>query len=183
MLNPEPEEQWIDIKGYEDVYQISNFGRIRKLPSFIMTRGSVYISRKKIMKNVINDKNVVIVMIEYNSKAVTLNVKHLVVEYFIAGRKITKKEKFRIGYIDGNRYNLRADNLWIKTDDDYIQEKWDVLYKFLKPLYDEKGRIVTSKELAKYPKYYDILYTVLGSNLKRAARKFKFKSKRYKRNL
>ena len=33
-------EEWKDIKGYEDFYQISNFGRVR----------SLYFNREKILK-------------------------------------------------------------------------------------------------------------------------------------
>lgn len=40
-------EEWKDIKGYEGLYQISNFGRVKSL---IGWNGKKYISREKILK-------------------------------------------------------------------------------------------------------------------------------------
>lgn len=32
------EEEWRDIKGYEGFYQVSNFGRIRRLPFLLQMK-------------------------------------------------------------------------------------------------------------------------------------------------
>lgn len=52
-----PNEEWLDICGYEGLYQVSNLGRIKSLGHLIPTKGGVYrksktrILRQKLKKN------------------------------------------------------------------------------------------------------------------------------------
>jgi hypothetical protein len=47
-------EVWKDIKGYEGLYQISNFGRVKSLPREVNYRHGKRFTREKILKAHLN---------------------------------------------------------------------------------------------------------------------------------
>ena len=44
------EEIWVDIKGYEDFYQVSNQGRVRSLDREVIRNGRVTKLKGKVLK-------------------------------------------------------------------------------------------------------------------------------------
>lgn len=36
------EEQWLPVRGYEDIYEVSNLGRVRSLPRMVLSRWNRY---------------------------------------------------------------------------------------------------------------------------------------------
>ncbi|MGE0993984.1 NUMOD4 domain-containing protein [Bacillus sp. GMa5/2] len=43
-------EIWKDIPGYENIYQVSNFGNVKSLPRRIYRKDFYYVSQEKLLK-------------------------------------------------------------------------------------------------------------------------------------
>lgn len=95
-------EEWIPITNYEDLYEISNFGRVKSL------------RRNKIIKGTINKGYNRICLTDKNKKEKNYFVHRLVVENF--KRRIKHNEN--IDHIDCNKLNNRLDNLEIVSIDE-----------------------------------------------------------------
>ena len=76
------EEIWKDIEGYEGLYQVSNFGRIKSLPRYHKTKSS-YCSKERILKTIHNDRGYEMVGLSKNWKKKKIFVHRLVAETFI----------------------------------------------------------------------------------------------------
>ena len=78
------EEEWKAIRGYEGIYEVSNFGNVRSLPRY--KRGNfdskVFIEGKTI-KQVKNNRGYYIVQLSKNNKVKNFSVHRLVAEAFI----------------------------------------------------------------------------------------------------
>lgn len=95
-------EEWKDIKGYENYYQISNLGRIK---SSIWFNGHEYIHREKILKP--QNNKYLTVRLAKNKKIKQYTIHRLVAIHFIEN----KENKPYVNHIDGNKHNNRVDNL------------------------------------------------------------------------
>ena len=89
------EEEWKDVKGFEGLYQISNYGRIK----------SLRFNKVRLMKPFI--KSYYMVELCVNSVRKTFMVHRLVAEAFIPN----PENKPQVNHIDGNKLNPRVDNL------------------------------------------------------------------------
>ena len=80
-------EKWKDIKGYEGIYQISNFGRVKSLQRTILSshNGSVY--EKAVYPRVLHPNSgpygYLQVSLNKNGKCVTKKIHRLVAEHFL----------------------------------------------------------------------------------------------------
>ena len=100
-------EEWRDIKGYEGLYQVSNYGRVRSVSRIVTWKNNQLKTYKsRIMK--IQQKNgyyTVSLYKDFNSK--TIRVHRLVGEAFIPN---PDNLPF-INHIDENKLNNRVENL------------------------------------------------------------------------
>lgn len=96
------EEIWKDIKGYEELYQISNLGRVK----------SFYKSKKgKIRKNC-DQGDYFYLPLRKDGVARNYYIHRLVALNFLE----TVEGKNEVNHIDGNKYNNRLDNLeWVTS--------------------------------------------------------------------
>lgn len=102
------EEIWKDIENYENLYQISNFGRVKSLFRIIKTiKGYNITIKEKILKTVIDNTGYYAVSLWKNNKQSRLHIHRLVAKHFI----INKNNKPFINHIDGNKLNNCVDNL------------------------------------------------------------------------
>ena len=140
------EELWKDIKGYENLYQISNFGRIASLDRILTKKdrwGNVinYKLKGKEIKSSFNNKGYVIMHLHKDSKSKTFLIHRLVAETFISN----PNNLLEVNHKDENKQNNKADNLeWCtrKENNNYgIQSK--------------EGRRKTSKFRMKKVAQYD----------------------------
>lgn len=115
------EEIWKDIQGYEGLYQISNFGRVKSLPKFRNNGTGGFISKEKILKTEENNRGYVRVQIKNNGKAKRFFVHRLVAFSFIPN----PENKPCVNHLDCNPLNNRADNLEWCT----FQENTDYMVK------------------------------------------------------
>lgn len=97
-------EIWKDIKGYEGLYQVSNFGRIKSLPK---KRNSKFTEKEIILKLFENTSGYIQTNLWKNKKGKNFLVHKLVAEAFISNN-------YNFPYInhkDENKQNNRVDNL------------------------------------------------------------------------
>ena len=100
-------EIWKDIKGYEGVYQVSNFGRIKSIVKY-----------KKLMLSSENENGYLrVCLIDKNKKKRTILIHRLVAKTFIPN----PKNKEQVNHIDGNKYNNCVENLEWCTQSENMQ--------------------------------------------------------------
>lgn len=128
------QEQWRDIEGYENKYQVSNLGRVKSL-NYNRT------NREKILKLYKNRYGYLYVILYKNGKAKTYTVHRLVVITFM-GTPIDE-DYCQINHIDEDKTNNKLENLQyctIKYNCNYgtrNEKRRKVLtnyYKFSKPV-------------------------------------------------
>ena len=100
-------EIWKDIKGYEGIYQISNFGRVWSLERRVNTwNGYKTIEEKEIKPSVCTNGYIKVVLYKDNTRKNFL-LHRLVAEHFL--ERVKGKEQ--VNHKDENKANNRADNL------------------------------------------------------------------------
>lgn len=103
-------EKWKDIDGYEELYQVSDLGRIKRKP-FVRKDGAKF--KEKILKNNRNSSYELICLCKDNKKK-TLTVHRLVAKAFIPNHE----NKPQVNHIDGNKFNNHSGNLeWVTVSE------------------------------------------------------------------
>lgn len=123
-------ECWKDIKGYEGVYQISNFGRLRKYYS--------YIKQERILKPMICSNKYLVACLYKNATQKKLLIHRLVAEAFIPNPNNLPC----VNHKDETRTNNRVDNL------EWCSQKYNLNYGTIK----EKHRNRQCKAVNQYTK-------------------------------
>ena len=107
------EEIWKDIKGYEGLYQISNFGRVK---SFLKRK-------ERILKAGASGDGYLAVFLYGLDKSKLLKVHRLVAMAFIQN----KENKPEVNHKDGNLNNNHVDNLEWVTSSENKRHSYDIL--------------------------------------------------------
>lgn len=124
-LIPLLNEQFKDIKGYEGLYQVSNYGRIKSLPKIVNTKLKNVSSRKtkeKILKCNLTRDNYLSVNLVKNKKNKTIRVHQLVCNTFIENEENYKC----INHKDSNPRNNKIDNL------EWCTQSYNIKYAYKK---------------------------------------------------
>ena len=96
------EEIFKDVKGYEELYQVSNFGRVKSLGN-----GNSNNSKERILKPSKNSKGYFQVHLSKNGKSKMCKIHRLVAQTFIPNpNNLTE-----INHIDEDKTNNRVENL------------------------------------------------------------------------
>lgn len=98
-------EKWKDIKNYEGIYQISNFGRVKRIGNYSNQFTSWNV--EKILKPGNNGKGYLFVQLSKNCKVKRYYIHRLVAEAFIPNPLL----KETINHIDGDKSNNHYSNL------------------------------------------------------------------------
>lgn len=103
-------EQWKDIKNYENLYQISNFGRIKsksRITNVGIKNVKQCLRQERLLKIQKLTKGYCGVRLYKNKIGKTFKIHRLVAEHFIDNPNNYKQ----VNHIDGNKENNRFDNL------------------------------------------------------------------------
>lgn len=100
------EEIWKDVVGYEGLYQVSNFGRVKSYAHKVKCCGGYRVQPEKILTNCF-DGNYYHVTLFKNNKRHILLVHRLVAMAFIPNNE----SKRTVNHIDGNKLNNNVNNL------------------------------------------------------------------------
>ena len=100
-------EIWKDIKGYEQLYQISNFGRVRSLNKTLKNRFSFFKRNGIILNPLKLTKGYLGVRLYHQSKGETKRIHRLVAEAFIPNPDNLPC----VNHKDENKENNCVDNL------------------------------------------------------------------------
>lgn len=96
-------EIWVDITGYEGLYQISNLGRVKSLEK----KAGLSNRKEKILKQHLDKDGYVKVYLCKNSKVRFLSVHRLIAEAFIPN----PNDLPQINHKDENKQNNKIENL------------------------------------------------------------------------
>lgn len=111
------DEIWKDIKGYEGLYQVSNYGRIKAL-SKTVNRGKCHRSWKEhYLKYGVDNRGYYKTHLSKNGVNKTVKVHRIVAQTFI-NNQLNKKE---VNHKDGNKQNNTVDNLeWVTKSENQL---------------------------------------------------------------
>lgn len=100
-----PNEIWVDVKGYENLYLVSNYGRVKSLERYSRYNNRRY--QTKIIKCHYNTKKYLDVELSNNEFRNRYRIHRLVAEAFIPN----PENKPQVNHKDGNKANNHVDNL------------------------------------------------------------------------
>ena len=101
-------EYWKPIKGYEDLYMVSNWGRVKSFDRWVKSKnGSIRICRGRILKPYTNKDGYLYVVLSKNNKQKTFKVHRLVAEAFLPN----PYNLLQVNHRDENKLNNNVDNL------------------------------------------------------------------------
>lgn len=151
MRSIEEKEVWHNIKGYENLYMVSNTGKIKRLSRVVENKGSYsgkYILKEKEMKLHFNKDGYAIVNLSKNNTKKAIKVHRLVAEAFIPN----PNEYFEINHINEIKDDNRVENL------EWCDRKYNVNYG----LRNKKTSISESKEIIQLDLSNNILNKFYG---------------------
>lgn len=109
-------EEWKDIEGYEDMYQVSNFGRVKSLSRLLNNKDGFFYSKEKILKPRKNSRGYVCVVLNKKDGGKDKTIHRLVAEAFIPN----PDNKETINHKDANQTNNHVDNLEWNTQKENV---------------------------------------------------------------
>ena len=119
-------EEWRDVAGYENIYQVSSAGRVRHLSTTIIevsSSGEVISSRKTkeyILKQCSNNESYLHVGLVKNGKVNSVGLHRVVAEAFVPKHD----GQTEVHHIDRNRRNNSIDNLiWVTPEEHRLYHK------------------------------------------------------------
>ena len=113
-------EEWRDVVGYENIYQVSSLGRVKHLPTTIVevsSSGEVIMSRTTkayILKQCQNNQDYLHVGLVKNGKVNSIGLHRVIADAFVP-RLPSQTE---VHHIDRNRQNNDVSNLmWVTAEE------------------------------------------------------------------
>lgn len=110
-------EMWVPITNYENLYEVSNFGRIKSLKKWDVSKKE-YVDEQTIIKPFDNGNGYLVVGLRKNKRRKNMYIHRLVADAFL-----TKKDGCNVvNHIDHNTKNNNVRNL------EWCTQKQNVLY-------------------------------------------------------
>lgn len=126
-----PNEVWKDIEGFEDIYKISNMGRVKALERDIQHKkgphfNQVYHFRERIMTPTLRGEGYLGVSLSKNNHITAVLIHRLVAKAFIPNPNGLPE----VNHIDGDKTNNSVDNLeWCSRKDNARHSYYKLLQK------------------------------------------------------
>lgn len=116
------QEIWKDIVGYENLYLISNYGRLKSINKFIVLRnGELRKLKERIMKPSITEYGYIRYALTKNSKRVLFRAHRLVAEAFIPN----PENKPEVNHKFGDKLDNRVSQLEWATASENMRDAYD----------------------------------------------------------
>lgn len=113
-MKTKKEEIWKDIAGFEGIYQISNFGRVKSLGRYSIQKHWV---TEKLLNSHPNNSGYLDVSLYDNGKRIHKKIHRLVAEAFIPNPNNLPE----VDHIDTNKYNNHVSNLrWCTSSENHL---------------------------------------------------------------
>lgn len=107
-IDPDSKEEWLPVVGYEDSYEVSNFGRVRSIERQVINRlGRSRIIKARNMKTLVARNGYEMIDLSKNGTKRRFSVHRLVAMAF----KPTEREGVEVMHLDHNRLNNHVSNL------------------------------------------------------------------------
>lgn len=108
------QEIWKPVVGYEGLYEVSSFGRVKSLPIVLKRNSGSFKRGEKILSNQVGTHGRLEISITKNGVPKRVSVHRLVAIAFIPN----PDNKETVNHIDGNPKNNHVDNLeWMSVSD------------------------------------------------------------------
>lgn len=107
-------EIWKGVKGYEGIYEVSDFGNVRSLQRLIKHRESNTLVKEKIMKPFLSKSGYFIIRLNKNKIGKTYSIHQLVAIAFLNHKPCGYL--LVVDHIDNNRLNNNLSNIQIVTN-------------------------------------------------------------------
>lgn len=105
-------EIWKSIKGFEDLYEASNLGRIKSVERMVKGMIGLRINRERMLKPTIDFHGYCVTSL-YNGKPKRVKIHQVIAIAFL--NHITCGHKLVVNHIDGDKTNNKSSNLEIVT--------------------------------------------------------------------
>ncbi len=155
----EKKEIWQNIKGYEGLYQVSNMGRIKRLPkteyvyNYLSNTKVKRVKKEKILAYKRNSNNYIIVTLSNNGVSKAYTIHRLVAQTFIPN----PNNYPQINHINGKKYDNRVENLeWCTASENIKHASRVGLRKTTKKQKTQAKRNLKKANEAKKRKIYQL---------------------------
>lgn len=103
------QEEWRDIEGFEGLYQVSNYGRVKSLSREIFNGKGYYMSHEKLLKPNVLAKGYLQIELKKDKQRHLFQVHRLVAYAFIPNP--SPSDFNQVNHINGNKQDNRVENL------------------------------------------------------------------------
>jgi hypothetical protein len=105
-------EVWSPIIGYEELYQVSNYGRVKALERRVYSQKRNFVYKPLILKASLGKRGYFEIKLCLNYTSKSKKIHRLIAEYFIPN----PEKKPQVNHIDGNKLNNEISNLeWVNN--------------------------------------------------------------------
>lgn len=136
------QEIWKPLVGWENIYEISNYGRIKSLDRYVNQSGHKRFCKGQLIKPTLHKTNYCMVTLRNSGIQKVCKLHQLVMNTFNPN---TTNRKLEINHIDGNTTNNRLDNLeWCTHKENLQHASKHHLLSTYKPInqYDLDGNFI-----------------------------------------